>query len=70
MMGNVSDKRQFDRSSWDPALRKSMMVLHNGRADMQRRIDTLSTRLWIACGALGFTSAILAGVIVLLFDNR
>jgi hypothetical protein len=75
------NKRQYPRENWDPALRKSMTILHDARRawmierdrmqqDFDRRLGRVSDRLWIACGALGFTATVLAGIIVLLFDVR
>jgi hypothetical protein len=80
-MSVQENKRQYPRDEWDPALRKSMTILHDARRawmferdrmqqNFDQRLGILSTRLWIACGALGFTATVLAGIVVMLFDYR
>ena len=69
-------QRQFERG-WPESLRKSLSHCHDVNRviirendKLRQRIATLSTRLWIVSGALGFTATVLAGIVVLLFENR
>jgi hypothetical protein len=77
----MSETRQYPRDGWDPALRKSLTVLHDRCTHLtleknrieqtyQRRLDKLETWLWIAGSAAAAAWVVLGGLLVVLLGNH
>jgi hypothetical protein len=77
----ASESRQYPRDAWDPALRKSLTVLHDRyrhlalekdriEQDYLRKIDVLNLWLWISGCAAAAAWVVLGGLLVVLIGNH